>query len=416
MLSFVEGEPALPPLAVTETTSCPSSDACCGGCTTPRPGSSPPPDGASGTSAAARRRRGDGDVVCHNDIFPPNVIFRDGLPVALIDWDLAGPRRASTTSPRRPTSGLPLAHDERAPSVRALARTGHGRAAPPALRRATASSRPSAASCSTSSRIGTGWATRSTGVYGGERRLPGWRRCGTPAAATRSWSGAPGSRRTAPTCNDPSREPQTDHRRRHRLGRARAPLRSSAGCARTASASCASSAPTCPSAPSAGTSATRSTSSRPARIPSFAAAIRAIVETRGRRLRPAPVVVRSRGPRRASRHVPGAGARLQARRDLPLERQGRDVRVPAPARPAGAGVPAGQRRRRGRGRRARARLPRRPGLLQAGLLVGVARLPDPRPDRRPRAPAAERAARARSRCGSRRRSSCSRPRAAPICS
>lgn len=31
------------------------------------------------------------DVVCHNDIFPPNVILRDGLPVALIDWDFAGP-------------------------------------------------------------------------------------------------------------------------------------------------------------------------------------------------------------------------------------------------------------------------------------------------------------------------------------
>lgn len=33
----------------------------------------------------------DDDVVCHNDIFPPNVILRDGLPFALIDWDFAGP-------------------------------------------------------------------------------------------------------------------------------------------------------------------------------------------------------------------------------------------------------------------------------------------------------------------------------------
>jgi hypothetical protein len=30
-------------------------------------------------------------VVCHNDLFWPNVIFRKGLPVALIDWDLAAP-------------------------------------------------------------------------------------------------------------------------------------------------------------------------------------------------------------------------------------------------------------------------------------------------------------------------------------
>lgn len=32
-----------------------------------------------------------GDVVCHNDLFWTNVIFRDGLPVALIDWDVAVP-------------------------------------------------------------------------------------------------------------------------------------------------------------------------------------------------------------------------------------------------------------------------------------------------------------------------------------
>ena len=48
--------------------------------------------------------------------------------------------------------------------------------------------------------------------------------------------------------------------------------------------------------------------------------------------------------------------------------------------------------RRGRRRRARARLSRPAGLLQAGVLVGLARLPDPRPDGRPRAPAPERAA------------------------
>ncbi|MGI8421775.1 MAG: phosphotransferase, partial [Gaiellaceae bacterium] len=33
----------------------------------------------------------EGPIVCHNDLFPPNVILRDGLPVALIDWDLAAP-------------------------------------------------------------------------------------------------------------------------------------------------------------------------------------------------------------------------------------------------------------------------------------------------------------------------------------
>jgi len=32
-----------------------------------------------------------GSVICFHDYFPPNVIFRDGLPIALIDWDLARP-------------------------------------------------------------------------------------------------------------------------------------------------------------------------------------------------------------------------------------------------------------------------------------------------------------------------------------
>jgi hypothetical protein len=36
---------------------------------------------------------GGGPVVCHNDGFPENVVFRDGLPVALIDFDMAAPGR-----------------------------------------------------------------------------------------------------------------------------------------------------------------------------------------------------------------------------------------------------------------------------------------------------------------------------------
>jgi hypothetical protein len=48
----------------------------------------PPPDApwpvAVGASTA-------GPLICHNDIAPWNTIFRDGAPVALIDWDLAAP-------------------------------------------------------------------------------------------------------------------------------------------------------------------------------------------------------------------------------------------------------------------------------------------------------------------------------------
>ena len=34
---------------------------------------------------------GTGPLICHRDLFPPNVILREGMPVALIDWDFAGP-------------------------------------------------------------------------------------------------------------------------------------------------------------------------------------------------------------------------------------------------------------------------------------------------------------------------------------
>ena len=34
---------------------------------------------------------GSRTVVCHNDLAPRNTVFRDGLPVAFLDWDLASP-------------------------------------------------------------------------------------------------------------------------------------------------------------------------------------------------------------------------------------------------------------------------------------------------------------------------------------
>ncbi len=36
---------------------------------------------------------GGGPVMCHNDLFPENVVFRDGRAVALIDFDMAAPGR-----------------------------------------------------------------------------------------------------------------------------------------------------------------------------------------------------------------------------------------------------------------------------------------------------------------------------------
>ena len=40
----------------------------------------------------ARYRTG---LVSHNDVYPANVVFRDGRAVALIDFDLAGPGSAA---------------------------------------------------------------------------------------------------------------------------------------------------------------------------------------------------------------------------------------------------------------------------------------------------------------------------------
>ena len=115
----------------------------------------------------------------------------------------------------------------------------------------------------------------------------------------------------------------------------------------------------------------------------------------GCRLRAAAVVLRPAGPRRAPRQLPGAGARLGAGHDPPLERQGGDLRAAAPHRRPRTRVPARERRSPGGGGGPRARLPGPPGVLQARVLLGLARLPRARPDRRPGAPAPARAARLR---------------------
>jgi aminoglycoside phosphotransferase (APT) family kinase protein len=59
-------------------------------------GWTPPPDavwgGIPGTAAAALPPvDGEPELVSHRDYYPGNVVFRDGLPAALIDFDLAKP-------------------------------------------------------------------------------------------------------------------------------------------------------------------------------------------------------------------------------------------------------------------------------------------------------------------------------------
>ena len=45
-----------------------------------------------------------GTLVCHNDVCPENVVFRDGIAVALLDFEFAAPGRPSTTWPSSPAS------------------------------------------------------------------------------------------------------------------------------------------------------------------------------------------------------------------------------------------------------------------------------------------------------------------------
>ena len=53
-------------------------------------------------------------IVCHHDVFPPNVILRDGLPVAFVDWDFAGPAPRLYDVASAANHWLPLRPDEQA--------------------------------------------------------------------------------------------------------------------------------------------------------------------------------------------------------------------------------------------------------------------------------------------------------------
>lgn len=63
----------------------------------------------------ARFRAG---VVSHNDVYPANLIFRDGRAVALIDFDLAGPGSAAWDFASAARNWVPLQDDSDIPDIR----------------------------------------------------------------------------------------------------------------------------------------------------------------------------------------------------------------------------------------------------------------------------------------------------------
>jgi hypothetical protein len=53
-----------------------------------------------------------GDVICHNDVCPENVVFRDGVAVALLDFDFAAPGRPLHDLAQLAKMWVPLDTDE----------------------------------------------------------------------------------------------------------------------------------------------------------------------------------------------------------------------------------------------------------------------------------------------------------------
>jgi Ser/Thr protein kinase RdoA (MazF antagonist) len=127
VLSFVPGEPALAPVPAGDEIVSALGELLRRLHEATR-GFVPPPDARWQFMVGAPR---EGDVVCHRDLFWSNVILRDGMPVALIDWDLAAPAprlydlasAANFWAPLRPDEdarewGLPA--DRRGPRLRGL--------------------------------------------------------------------------------------------------------------------------------------------------------------------------------------------------------------------------------------------------------------------------------------------------------
>lgn len=110
VVTYVEGEAALPPIPASDD-ACHELGALLRRMHDAQEGFVRPPDAQWHRGPLAP---GDGEVICHNDLFPPNVVCRDGLPVALVDWDLCGPMPRLYDVASAANFWAPLQHEARA--------------------------------------------------------------------------------------------------------------------------------------------------------------------------------------------------------------------------------------------------------------------------------------------------------------
>ena len=68
-----------------------------------------PPEDAQWRVIAPTRH----EVICHNDWSPHNAIFREGIPVGMLDWDQAGPGSRAWDVARSAYSWIPLYPSDR---------------------------------------------------------------------------------------------------------------------------------------------------------------------------------------------------------------------------------------------------------------------------------------------------------------
>lgn len=168
-LSYVDGEPGLPPVPAGDGVLS-ALGALLRAMHDAQAGFVPPADLAWQETPL---RPPTGRVICHNDLYPPNVLFRDGMPVALVDWDFAAPGDPLYDVASAAKHWVPLAPDARArrfglptgrrgPRLRLLC-DGYGLAESDRARLLDVVAHANA------------MGYEAHRLLGGERRLPGWR-------------------------------------------------------------------------------------------------------------------------------------------------------------------------------------------------------------------------------------------------